>query len=117
MTMKHRRDYHIRFEVEFYGTRRKRTLMGIEEVPYVFSLLDDGQLCMPYIEANTPIWANKVAEKRIRENAQRIVNQLARKTIKKESPTIFGKCPDGNYKTSKGFYSIKGYRIVELLVT
>lgn len=117
MTMKHRCDYRIQFEVKFYGTRRKRTLTGIEEVPYAFSLLDDGQLCMPYIEANTPIWAHKVAERRIRENAQRIVNQLASRTIREEFPTIFGKSSDGRYRASKGFYSIKGYKIVELVVT
>lgn len=116
MTMKKTREWRVQFELEFIGTRRRRTLRGVEEVPYIFSVMDDGNICMPVIWANTPIRAQELAERRIKENAQKIVYDIAKKTIIGKPNCIHAKGPDGNYRNSKSFYSIKGYRIREILI-
>lgn len=117
MTLKHRRDYLVQFEVEFIGTRRRRTLSGIQEVPYIFEACDSGNICESIITARNPIRAKVLAERKINENCQMIVSQMARKTIyKKPDAVIEAKGPDGNWRKSKTFYSINGYRIKELLV-
>ena len=117
MEMRHRHEYTVQFTVEFVGARRRRTLSGIQEVPYIFEAVDSGNICETCIVAKNPIRAKAMAEKKINENCRALVNYLARKTInQRPDAVICAKGPDGNWRSSKTFYSIKGYRIKELII-
>lgn len=117
MTLKHRRSYRVQFTLEFLGTRRRRTISGVQETPYIFEVVDDRTFCTSFIEAKNPIRAQELAERRIKEVAQNMVFQIAKKTNRKlPNAIIYAKGPDGKFRNSKNFYSISGYRITELLI-
>lgn len=116
MERKHIHTYRVYFEVEFHGKRRRRTLEGVKELPYIFTATDSGNICPNFIDAKNPIRAKQMAENMIKKNSQQIVNRIAMKTINNLPNYIEAKGPDGNYRRSKTFSSIAGARITELTV-
>ncbi len=116
MDRKFMHTYRVYFEVEFHGERRCRTLTGVNVVPYIFSVVDSGNICPAFIEAKNPIRAKAIAERTIKQNAQKMVYHIASKTCRGEVNTITARGPDGNYRNSKSFYSISGYKIKELVI-
>lgn len=116
MERKHIHTYRVYFEVEFHGKRRRRTLEGVKEMPYIFTATDSGNICPAFIEAKNPIRAKQIAENMIKKNSQQIVNRIAMKTINNLPNCITARGPDGNYRNSKSFSSIIEAKITELTV-